>query len=422
MATNQTLHNSLRDILKDLDPHRKQAAAKSAEPMSEPGSQGGATENPIKGIDDSLIPEETGSRYSENTSDSKKMTGPAGVESTPDRKPGQSTQDKRQYAIGVTSKATGEDPKNEDNYKSDKDDPGTTAPMSTDDGKKYGSADLDKLANDFSSLANPLLAEIVAGGLPKSAASQTAQGSPAAAQAAADGFKAASGGPSDDDIAHAVLGEVIKEAVVSADAVITFVREYNKRASDPAAAADAENHDGPGDDASGASEGPMAPAGGPPGAGAAPDAGGGEGSIEELIPLLASLPPEQKAQLMAALSDPAAGGMGGDPAAAGGGLPPMGPPPGGPAAGGAPPPDATSMPVMSDAMADMGATPGGLEGEAAKMASFNPAAAGMLRKLASAVRDYRDSGRWHYKPATDRKTAQARLEAQRLIFELLGKN
>lgn len=417
MATNQTLHNSLRDILKDLDPHRKQAAAKSAEPMSEPGSQGGATENPIKGIDDSLIPEETGSRYAENTSDSKKMTGPAGVESTPDRKPGQSTQDKRQYAIGVTSKATGEDPKNEDNYKSDKDDPGTTAPMTTDDGKKYGSADLAKLASDFSALANPLLAEIVAGGLqPKAAGAQVPQGSQAAAQAAADGYKAASGGPSDDDIAQAVLGEVIKEAVISADAVITFLDEFNKRASDPAAAADAENHDGPGDAASGASEGPAAPAGGPPGVGAAPDAGGGEGSIEELIPLLASLPPDQKAQIMAAL-----GGDGGD-GGAGGGLPPMGPPPGGPAAGGAPPPDAASMPVMSDAMADMGATPAGLEGEAAKMASANPAAAGMLRKLAAAVRDYRDSGRWHYKPATDRKTAAARLEAQRLINELLGRN
>lgn len=405
MATNQTLHNSLRDILRDLDPARKQAAA----PMSEPGSQGGATENPIKGIDDSLIPEETGSRYSENTTDSKKMTGPAGVESTPDRKPGQSTQDKRQYAIGVTSKATGEDPKNEDNYKSDKDDPGTTAPMTTDDGKKYGSAELKKIAGDFSAVANELLAELVAGGIvPKAAAASTPAGSGASAQAAVDGYKAAAGGPSDDDIAAAILGEAIKEAVIAADATINFLDQY-KKASDPAAMADAENHDGPGDDASGASEAPAAPAGAPAGAGAAPDAGGGEGSIEELLSMLTALPPEQQAQIAAALG----GGAGG----AGGGMPPMGPPPGAPPAG----PDPTSMPVMSDAMADMGQTPTGLEGEAAKMASHNPAGAGMLKKLAAAVRDYRDSGRWAYKPAADRKTAQARLEAQQLIFELLGR-
>ena len=179
MATQKTnLFASLRNLTEAVG-HYKSAAGNPPDP----GSIGGATSHPVANLDNGCSPVTTGSRASEYESDIKKDQGAPGVDSVSELSVG-NEQDSVQMNIGMTSKATGEDPAVEDAYKGGKDDPGSESAARTDnsslDGKKYAKhsfADMRKAASDVSNL---VMADIINGFFPTKAAEDMASGTAAA--------------------------------------------------------------------------------------------------------------------------------------------------------------------------------------------------------------------------------------------------
>ena len=151
------LFEQLREFLSEVENEKKASFKKRAAANTEPGSQGGATSHPSKDIDDGTFPASEGSRSSENSSDIKKTITNGGVDSSSDDFPSQEDQ---QYNVGITSTSTGEDPSNEDDYKSDKEDPGTSHPAKTNDGEKYSSASFSQLRKMAEHKANDILSDL----------------------------------------------------------------------------------------------------------------------------------------------------------------------------------------------------------------------------------------------------------------------
>jgi len=299
----------LRDFFDEIDGEKRAAATKVADsPKSEPGSIGGETTHPSKNVDDRLINEQTGSRYSENTSDVKENVGKPAVENAPAYSwegKGSGKQMEHQMQIGVNHAPTGESHSTERDFKGDKDDPGTTSVMKADDGQKYGSWDFRKLAAAFSSLSNEVLADIGNGKLvekkgspgdgpvhshgqtfkvqhPQSVPTTPKAEDPPATdkqtdeeteKAAAAGYQLAAALGLDDAGADGhvarVIEQIIKEAQVHADLTAQYMDSFArtiKRANDPGGS-EGEDHSVPGDEASGANAAAgadMGP-GGPPG-------------------------------------------------------------------------------------------------------------------------------------------------------------
>lgn len=323
------------------------AKEKRAEANTEAGGYTGSTTHPVKNVDDHTDDAQTGSRFSENTSDVKEDQGEASVDSTPEG--AAADQDKVQTDIGITSKATGDDPSVEDDYKGGKDDPGSDHPARTDndslDGQKY--AEFRKLCKLAEQHGKAFLAAVAADPALASSAKQAQQnsaGAPAPAPAAP-----AKQAATNFDIAG-VLGDMpaeqqktaslavinlLQDVLDTADrrAVKTaqFYRQLAKAAEEgpspsegeesPAAEKKEEKSENPSEGGSdGASDAPAegADAGGPPPAPGG-DAGGGLGT-DAIMQLL------QGGDAMGG-----AGDMGADPLAAmgGGGAPPGGAPPAG---------------------------------------------------------------------------------------------
>ena len=151
------LFEQLREFLSEVENEKKASFKKRAAANTEPGSQGGATSHPSKDIDDGTFPATEGGRSSENSSDVKKTITNGGVDSSSDDFPSQEDQ---QYNVGITSTSTGEDPSNEDDYKSDKEDPGTSHPAKTNDGEKYSSASFSQLRKMAERKANDILSDL----------------------------------------------------------------------------------------------------------------------------------------------------------------------------------------------------------------------------------------------------------------------
>lgn len=456
----------------------KTANAKSRTKLAEnpvpadPGGYAGASTHPTAHTDNRGQSVSEGARSSENESDVKNDI-PDNVNEASDATPGQ--QDDVQLNIGTTQSATGEDSSVEDDYKAGKEDPGSSHPARTDntalDGHKYANASLQQLHDLHTSMANSLLADLANGhgnqltkqalanaqaGLKPAATgvNQPPQPKPQAAGQApisqmiekaaqavrsgkgpsntpaannadlAAGYEVATFLGIEKKAAQVVVAELIedtiKEAQESADMFGSFYSAYmKKRASEGAAPTDGEDHNGPGDDTSGAggSEGTGGESSGKPAGG---DLGGGESGGPSLGDALGG--GSDPGGLMAGGGDPA-GGMGGGGggeeqalmqlaaaldelgipiealAAAGGGggaggPPPMGgaggPPPADPMMGGAggPPPMGGGMggPPPADPMA------GGAGGHP-------PMGEGM--KLASAVTAFKRSGKYKFKAAND---------------------
>lgn len=183
MATQKTnLFASLRNLTEAVG-HYKSAAGNPPDP----GSIGGATSHPVANLDNGCTKTTTGARASEYESDIKQDQGAPGVDSVSELSVG-NEQDSVQMNIGLTSKATGEDPAVEDAYKGGKDDPGSESAARTDnsslDGKKYAQhsfADMRKAASDVSNL---VMADIINGFFPTKAAEDSASGTAAADSAA----------------------------------------------------------------------------------------------------------------------------------------------------------------------------------------------------------------------------------------------
>lgn len=183
MATQKTnLFASLRNLTEAVG-HYKSAAGNPPDP----GSIGGATSHPVANLDNGCSPVTTGSRASEYESDIKKDQGAPGVDSVSELSVG-NEQDSVQMNIGMTSKATGEDPAVEDAYKGGKDDPGSESAARTDnnalDGKKYASHTFEDMRKAASVVSNLVMADIINGFFPTKAAEDTASGTAATDSAA----------------------------------------------------------------------------------------------------------------------------------------------------------------------------------------------------------------------------------------------
>ena len=151
------LFDQLREFLSEVENEKQASVKKRAAANTEPGRQGGDTSHPSKDVDDNTQPATEGKRSQENSSDVKKTIELGGVDSASDNSPSQEDQ---QFDVGITSTSTGEDPSNEDDYKSDKEDPGTSHPAKTNDGEKYGSMSFGELRKLASSKANDILSDI----------------------------------------------------------------------------------------------------------------------------------------------------------------------------------------------------------------------------------------------------------------------
>ena len=151
------LFDQLREFLSEVENEKQASVKKRAAANTEPGSQGGDTSHPSKDVDDNTQPATEGKRSQENSSDVKKTIFNGGVDAAGDSSPSQEDQ---QFDVGITSTSTGEDPASEDDYKSDKEDPGTSHPAKTNDGEKYGSMSFGELRKLASSKANDILSDI----------------------------------------------------------------------------------------------------------------------------------------------------------------------------------------------------------------------------------------------------------------------
>lgn len=441
MPTIQQPHFAkIRTWLNEIHQEKRAAATtKSGKAYSEPGGYVGETTHPSKDVDDGLEKAKEGERSSENESDVKKTEFKGNVNETPDN-PGPKQEDLN-LNMGVRQSATGEEPSVEDDYRTRQSEPGTSHPANMEIGEKY-SAWVKKEAGELSNLANDILADIATGNgfgpalnignaptekapaTEKAAQSQPQAGNNVAAAQA--GYELATlmgmSKESADQVTQNVIAETIKQAQTGADRVgaylLSFMKEseaLSKKSADATSGDESEAGPpaggpggippealaaaaGPGGGAPpvgpGAGAGPdmggpppdAAGAGGPPGmGGGAGGAGGHDQALQELAMALMELgiSPEE---LATAMSQGGPGGAGGPPpdAAGAGGPPGMGGPAGGP------PPDAGGGP------AEMGA------------------------KIASAVYNYKRSGKFKVAEAKTAAQRQQRDEMKRYVLEIMG--
>lgn len=423
-TTKSANFDRVRSWLNEINREKQAAAKKSAKAHTEPGGYVGETTHPSKDVDDNCETAREGARSSENEKDIKEMEPAGNVNSTSEGSG--KTQSDLNYNIGTHQSATGEDPSVEDNYRTRMKDPGTSHPANMDDvGEKYSW--VRKEAGQLGDLANEILAEFATqagvGGAfnttqPAPQSKQAgAPSTPAPAQqtaptesvtAAQAGYELAAQLGLDknaaDQTAQAVIADTIKQAQLGADRVgaflVSFIKEsqnlHKSAEGDPAAGGGAVDPSmlaamaggaggdpaagggdpaaamGGGDPAAAMGGDPAAAMGGDPAAAMGGEGGGagGEGAMQELAMALMELgiSPEE----LAAAAQGGAGGPGGAPGADAGAPPPEGSP------------------------ADMGA------------------------KIASAVRNYKRSGRFEVRGAKTAAERAYRNEMKRYILEIMG--
>jgi hypothetical protein len=469
------LFATLRDYFGEITgEHEKAAAARTKQGadtpdgIADPGGYEGKSTHPSaeRSVAEHLRPEQTGARFSENTQDVKEDIGSGSIENLPEEatspSKGSGNQDKRQPNIGVRNAATGEDTAVERKFKGTKDDPGTTSVMKADDGEKYGSWSMQKLAQFLGETGEAILADIAngkfavkAGGIgddvsngtrkvpngqparPRQDSQQSGQepASDEVKEAAQRGYELAAvlglQDMSPEERAAQMIETIIKEASYQADLTAEFIAGYGQvlqkaAAGEPVEGVEGEDHSMPGDAASGAN--PSGAMGG--GAGAGGDAGGGEGAG-----VLSQIPPEVLQQLIAALQQgQMGGGMGGaggqdigagDAAAAmgadggGGGPDPSGaagPSGEGQAAEGFSPDQVNDQ--LAGGMQDMQLSPEQLEAMAPKVAADKRP---LILKIASRVRQHVRSGRYDStKRANTPAERQLRDEVKSYLAEVVG--
>jgi hypothetical protein len=154
----KALFNELAGFLTQVG-SEKTAAAKKADAAKDPGGYSGSSSHATAGQTGekaNLQSPSEGSRSSENESDVKK-TVPINVNQTSGNT---GSQDQVQLGQGVKAEETG---KGVPSVKGDKEDPGTSTPITTEDGEKYGSyagKPFNELYKTAGALANTVLAAI----------------------------------------------------------------------------------------------------------------------------------------------------------------------------------------------------------------------------------------------------------------------
>lgn len=383
------LFDQLREFLSEVENEKQASVKKQAAANTEPGSQGGDTSHPSKDVDDNTQPATEGKRSQENTSDVKKTIFNGGVDAAGDSSPSQEDQ---QFDVGITSASTGEDPASEDDYKSDKEDPGTSHPAKTNDGEKYGSMSFGELRKLASSKANDILSDITlnmkqaAGSKPmpdfiqKKIDEKKGKKAPAADcdKMAAGAAAASLTADQQDEFAkqarEAVAGSIeqtIADGLEKAAMVGSYLQAFYKAAEGEAAAPEEEGEESAPPEEGGAEGGAESGMEVDPGmmaqmAGEGGGEGGGGASPDDAAQELLMALQEQgidPAELLAMIQQGGAGGAGGDPGA--GGMPP----------------------------------------EAAKMASAQASVERDLANLIKYAQSYRKAGKFRFSEA---KTAQQR--------------
>jgi hypothetical protein len=166
-STQGRLFSALSALADEIQVEKTAAAAgheKTGAPTPpDPGGYQGASSHPTADADNSAQTATEGERSSENTADVKADQKAPAVDSTSEATPNQDEQDSVQLNIGTQQSATGEDASVEDDYKGDKDDPGTSHPAQTEDGEKYGSLTFKEAHAKFAATANEVLADLVNG-------------------------------------------------------------------------------------------------------------------------------------------------------------------------------------------------------------------------------------------------------------------
>ena len=139
----------------------KVAAEKAAGPTpADPGTYVGSSSHPTASVDNNVQNASEGERAREYEADIKKQQGALAVDNTPELSQ-EGRQNEVQLNIGTNSKATGEDPAAEKDYKGTKDDPGTSHPAKTNDGEKYSSVSFKEAREVAGNLGNDILANLI---------------------------------------------------------------------------------------------------------------------------------------------------------------------------------------------------------------------------------------------------------------------
>ena len=268
--TAQESMNTIDKFIREVGATEKLAA----EANTEAGSIGGATEHPVKDVDDHTDDADEGFRSKENDADVKADEGPPSVDNQPIATPEKTAEGKSeggaagdpvqspgsaaddQLQIGTVKEPTGDDPSVETgSAKAEKEDSGgpggpTTHPASTAnsslDGLKYAESQLEEmpladLAKVASDLNNAILAELAVHDFSKTAATEDDKKSvevtndKAATDVAAQAGWELAGlltGDFDKEAADAMVQEtlvdIIKTASDDADRVNGFLASYSE--------------------------------------------------------------------------------------------------------------------------------------------------------------------------------------------------
>jgi hypothetical protein len=229
-STTSQLFGQLSEFMEEIQ------AEKSAAHEKDPGGHDGPSSHPSADVDDSLADASEGARSAENSSDVKADVGGKDIDSTPEASPGSG--DENQLNLGLSQSSTGEDPAVEDDFKGEKDDPGTAAVADVKDGEKYGelaekyaSVSFAEASDRALTLGNEILASFANGAAATKQA--TAQGNPTQgnpAQVQPEAEKSAEAGyalaaalgmekMSSDERVSASIEQTIKDAQLDADLV-----------------------------------------------------------------------------------------------------------------------------------------------------------------------------------------------------------
>jgi hypothetical protein len=216
-------------------------AEKTASHDKDPGGHDGASTHPSADVDDSLTDASEGARSAENSADVKSDIDTDGVDGHSEAKPGDG--EDNQYNIGLSQSATGEEPSVEDDFKGDKDDPGTSHVADTSDGEKFGSLEEKYASVSFAeaknhtlNLGNEILASFANGvDMSKHAAAETVTtetttyADPETKQAAEAGYALASAlgmeKLSSEERVSASIEQTIKDAQLDADLVGSYLTD-----------------------------------------------------------------------------------------------------------------------------------------------------------------------------------------------------
>lgn len=354
----------------------------------------GESSHPSDNVDNNTQQADMGSRYSENSEDIKSYIPGQSVDEASADDVG--SQDDKQYNIGTNQSSTGEDPSVEDDYKGNKEDPGTSHPANADDtGEKYSSMNLKALLKLAEAKANSLLADITNDLNNSSSKSAYQTNQVQRSQVPMATLPQPTYEPELEKLATEIVAQAIKDADLDADLVGSYLHSYYNTLVKTAAGEEEESSK------SEEEEDPPVDAGGgdvPPemleGVG---DVGKGGNDDAALLAALGSGRSDGDmggVQSEGNYLDGLGGEMGGD-------MPPD-------AADGMSQEDALQELVM--ALQELGISPEML----AQMAQ------GQGAKLASAAKAYQRSGRFRVEPAKTAAQREVRNQIKEYIREIAG--